>query len=131
MNVSERINSLFRAPRLTLLRIIPAFLVAVAADGTQLILAEIGWLGLDQAIDCVAMFVITWLIGFHFLLLPTFLIELIPLADDLPTWTACTAAVIVLRKREQRREPPGQPPPPPASHGNDQHPGQDKPVIDI
>jgi hypothetical protein len=46
------------------------------------------------------------------LLLPTFVIELVPVLEDLPTWTACTAAVIALRKREQRAAPPAIPPPP-------------------
>jgi len=94
-----------------------ALAVAVAADGLQLLLAGLGWLGLDQAIDCVAMVLISWLIGFHVLFLPTFVVELIPLVEDLPTWTACTAAVIVLRKREQKKTPPAAPP--------------DKTVIDI
>ena len=38
-------------------------------------------------------------LGFHMLLLPTFVIELVPVADMLPTWTGCTAAVVMLRKR--------------------------------
>jgi hypothetical protein len=45
-------------------------------------------------------------IGFHMLLLPTFVIELVPVADMLPTWTGCTAAVVMLRKRAQAQEPP-------------------------
>ena len=119
MNWRDRFNSLFHVPVLTRLRIALAIVVAAAADGVQLLLADVGWFGLDQAIDCVAMVVISWLIGFHILFLPTFVVELVPLVEDLPTWTACTAAVIVLRKREQR-----QPPPPPS-------PPPDKPVIDI
>ena len=35
------------------------------------------------------MILTSWVIGFHFLLLPTFVIELVPVLDDLPTWTAC------------------------------------------
>jgi hypothetical protein len=93
--------------------------VAVASDGLQLLLAPLGWFGLDQAIDCVAMVILTRILGFHILLLPTFVIELVPVLDDLPTWTACTAAVIALRKREQSSQPP------PASGP------ADKPVIDI
>jgi len=96
-----------------------ALAIAVAADGLQLLLAEFGWLGLDQAIDCAAMVLLSWTIGFHVLFLPTFIVELVPLLDDLPTWTACTAAVIVLRKREQNKTPPPAAPP------------DDKPVIDV
>jgi hypothetical protein len=101
-----------------------AMIVALAADGLQLSLASVGWFGLDQAIDAVAMLVLSRVIGFHILLLPTFVIELVPVLDDLPTWTACTAAVIALRKREQRQSPPA--PPPPAGPAN-----AEKPVIDI
>ncbi len=74
--------------------------VAVVADGLQILLGPLGWAGLDQAIDLVAMLVTMRLIGFHLLLLPTFFIELIPVIEDLPTWTACVAAVIALRRRE-------------------------------
>jgi len=118
MNLPDGINSLVRAPRLTRTRMVLAMAVAVGADGIQLLFGAVGWFGIDQAIDFVAMVLISWIIGFHILLLPTFVVELVPLLDDFPTWTACTAAVIALRKREQQNPPP--PPPPPA-----------KPVIDI
>jgi hypothetical protein len=102
MKLPEPLNSLLRAPPLTRLRMILALVVAVGADGLQLLLGGVGWVGLDQAIDCVAMILLSWIIGFHVLFLPTFVVELVPLLEDLPTWTACTAAVIALRKREQR-----------------------------
>lgn len=79
--------------------------VAVIADGLQMLLGLLGWAGLDQGIDLITMILISWLLGFHVLLLPTFAAELIPFVDDLPTWTACAVAVIVLRKREPRRTP--------------------------
>ena len=118
MNLPEKLNSLFRAPVITRPRMILALVAAVAADGMQLLLGPLGWAGLDQAIDCVAMILVSRIIGFHILLLPTFVVELVPVLEDLPTWTACTAAVIALRKREQNNPPP--PPTPP-----------EKPVIDI
>ena len=101
---------MFRVQQLTRMRIILAFVVAVVADGLQFLLNGVGWFGLDQAIDCVAMILVSWLIGFHILLLPTFVVELVPVLEDLPTWTVCTAAVITLRKREQRSVPPPIPP---------------------
>jgi hypothetical protein len=122
MSLPEKINSLFRAPPLTRVRRVLAMTVAIAADGLQIALGGLGWFGLDQAIDLVAMLVICRLIGFHILLLPTFVVELVPLVEDLPTWTACTAAVLVLRKRG-RQTPPSAPAPPP--------PPADKPVIDV
>jgi hypothetical protein len=97
---------MFRAPQLTRTRIIFAFAVAVVADGLQFLLNGIGWVGPDQVIDVMAMLLTCWLLGFHWLLLPTFILEFVPLADELPTWTACVTAVIVLRKREQRPPPP-------------------------
>jgi hypothetical protein len=118
MSLPEKLNALFRAPALTRARMISALAVAVAADGLQLALGPLGWAGIDQVVDLVAMIVVSRIIGFHILLLPTFVVELVPLVEDLPTWTACTAGVIALRKREQNQSPP--PPAPP-----------DKPVIDI
>ena len=94
-------------------RIIVALAVAVAADGAQLLLGPLGWVFIDQAIDGAAMILVSWVIGFHLLLLPTFVVELVPLVDELPTWTACTAAVIALRQREQRAARPSVPPNPP------------------
>jgi hypothetical protein len=116
MHLPEQLNSLFRVPTLTRARMILALAVAVAADGLQLLLGPLGWAFVDQVIDAVAMILVSWIIGFHILLLPTFVVELVPVLEDLPTWTACTAAVIALRKREQQNPPP----PPP-----------DKPVIDV
>jgi hypothetical protein len=89
-----------------------AILIAIAADGLQFLFNGAGWFGPDQIIDVIAMLLTTWLIGFHWLLLPTFILELVPVADDLPTWTACVVAVIVLRKRQQKHLQ-AQPPKPP------------------
>jgi hypothetical protein len=110
MKLLDSLNRMIRTPKLTRTRIVLALAVAVAADGLQLLLGPLGWAFGDQAIDCVAMILISWIIGFHILLLPTFVVELVPVLEDLPTWTACTAAVIVLRKREQRSAPPPTPP---------------------
>src|SRR5258708_18113550 len=68
-------------------RIIAAFAVAVCADGLQMLFGPLGWLFLDQIIDVVAMGLTVWLLGFHLLLLPTFVIELMPIVTELPTWT--------------------------------------------
>jgi hypothetical protein len=105
MNLPGKLNFLFRAPPLTRLRMFLALATAVAADGLQLILGPLGWAFVDQAIDCVAMILLSWIIGFHVLFLPTFIVELVPVLEDLPTWTACTAAVIALRGREKKIPP--------------------------
>jgi hypothetical protein len=82
--------------------------VAVFADGLQILLGPAGWVSGDQIIDVIAMVLTSRLLGFHWLLLPTFVINFIPALDDLPSWVACVIAVVVLRKREQRSV---QPPP--------------------
>jgi hypothetical protein len=47
------------------------------------------------------------LIGFHPLFVPTFVAEVIPVVDMLPTWTACVTAVVFLKRRKR---PPTNPP---------------------
>jgi hypothetical protein len=86
-----------------------ALLVAIAADGLQIVLGPFGWVFLDQVIDLITMIVTSLLIGFHPLLLPTFVVEFIPGIDMLPTWTACIAMVVALRRRQQRRDPASSP----------------------
>jgi hypothetical protein len=112
----EKLNTAFRPPVITKMRMFLALALALVADGAQFCIGPLGWAGIDQAIDVVTMLLTMWLLGFHILLLPTFVAEFIPVVEDLPTWTACVIAVIALRKRGQN--PP--PPPPPT-----------KPVIDI
>jgi hypothetical protein len=117
MKLPDKFSRITRVPKLTRTRIVLAIAVAVLADGLQLLLGPFGWVFGDQIIDCMAMILVSWIVGFHILFLPSFVIELVPVLEDLPTWTACTAAVIALRKREQRSMPPPIPP--------------EKPVIEI
>jgi hypothetical protein len=91
-------------------RIILALAVAVAADGLQLSLTAAGWVGPDQIIDLLAMLVLIPLIGFHWLLLPSFILELVPVLDDLPTWTGCVLAVVAIRKHQCKTAAPVAPP---------------------
>lgn len=91
----------FGVPVLTRKRIGFAFGVAVATDAAQLLLGPLGWTGGDELLDVIAMLLTSWAIGFHPLLLPTFVVEFVPGIDMLPTWTACTAAVVMLRRRVQ------------------------------
>jgi hypothetical protein len=78
-----------------------ALLIALAADGAQLflntplaLLFGVGVEVVDAAIDALACALIIGLLGFHWILLPAFVIELVPLVDDIPTWTGCVAFVI-------------------------------------
>jgi hypothetical protein len=98
-------------------RIAAAFAVAIVADGLQLLLGPLGWWFFDEAIDVVAMILTITLLGFHPLLLPTFVLELLPVLDLLPTWTGCVAIVVTIRRKQQRSVAQ-----PPAGRG---------PVIDV
>lgn len=100
--MSQRV--FFQPPKLTPLRIALALGVALVADGLQMALGPLGWVGAVQVIDVIAAVAAFLILGFHFLLLPTFVVELFPIVDMMPTWTACVAAVIALRKRESRIE---------------------------
>jgi hypothetical protein len=110
MKLPVALSRAFRTPQLTRIRIVIALTIAVIADGLQFFLGPLAWAFVDQAIDVVAMVLTGWVVGFHWLLLPTFALELFPLLDELPTWTACVVAVIAIRKREQRTASPYFPP---------------------
>jgi hypothetical protein len=102
----------FRAPVLTQHRTRCAYIVAVTTDALQLLLGPFGWAFADELLDLAAT-VLTWrLIGFHPLLLPTFVLEFVPLADMLPSWTVCVAIVVAIRKRQQSGVQPPLPPGP-------------------
>ena len=110
MHLLDKLTSRFSAPQLTRTRVILALAVAVVADFLQVVLLPLEWMFVQQIVDVVAMGLVMWLLGVHLLLLPTFVVEFIPVVDMLPTWTACVVAVIALRKREQRN--PHENPPP-------------------
>ena len=100
------------SPVLTRQRIWTAYAVALAVDAVQFALGPIGWAFADETLDLAAM-LLTWrLIGFHPLLLPTFVLEVVPIADLVPAWTVCVAIVIALR-RKQQNTPPAPPMPGP------------------
>jgi hypothetical protein len=90
-----------RAPTLTVSRVRLAYALAILADLVQLSLGPLGWAAADEVIDVVTMIFVTLLLGFHPLFLPTFALELVPLVDMLPTWTACVALVVSIRKKQQ------------------------------
>jgi hypothetical protein len=110
LKLAERIARWFAVPVLTPARIVFALAVAVGTDVAQVLLGPFGAVFfLDEALDLVAMLLTIAAVGFHVLLLPTFVIELLPVADWLPTWTGCTAAVVLLRKRGQSQATPTPP----------------------
>jgi hypothetical protein len=96
--------------RVTASRARLALALAVLVDAIQVplqgaSLTGIGTLpaeALDLAIDAATALIITRLIGFHWVLLPTLALELIPFVDLAPTWLACVSYVISRRKKEGR-----------------------------
>ena len=92
-------------PVLTRQRIYAAYAVAIAVDVAQFALGPIGWAFADEILDVAAMLLMWRLIGFHPLLLPTFVLEVVPLADLAPTWTVCVAIVVALRRKQQNTTP--------------------------
>jgi hypothetical protein len=91
---------------LTRPRIWLAYAIAASVDACQWLLGPVGWVLPDEVLDVVAGILISLTIGFHPLLLPTFVLELLPVADLLPTWTGCVALVILLRRKSDP-PPPG------------------------
>lgn len=90
---------------LTSARLRLAFAVAITTDIVQIALGPFGWAFADEILDVTAAVLLWRLIGFHPLLLPTFVLELVPVADMLPTWTGCVALVAILRRRQQAETP--------------------------
>jgi hypothetical protein len=99
-------------PPLTRDRIILAGTIAVIADILEFPItgAEATLIGAPAgvfaafALDCVVMGAMTKILGFHWMFLPTFAVEIVPGLDLLPTWVGCVAYVVSQRKKEQRQE---------------------------
>ena len=76
---------------MTRTRIIAARLVAIGADLLQLGLFPFFGEGIMSALndflDVAVCLALTVLVGWHFSFLPSFMLELVPLADVIPTWT--------------------------------------------
>ncbi|MFM1769775.1 MAG: hypothetical protein RJA22_2304 [Verrucomicrobiota bacterium] len=114
MRLLDAITRWFPAPRLTRRRVLLALAAAALTDTLQIALGPLGWVGTVQVLDAIACVLACLLLGFHLLLLPTFILEWFPVVDMLPTWTGCVMAVIALRRRQdkERRHVPGSHTPP-------------------
>lgn len=99
-----RAAEFLRVPLVTPRRVAIAFAVAAAADVIQWIFAGTTLVPVwfDDAVDLVAMVGLWRLLGFHFLLLPAFLAEVVPVVELLPTWLLTVAYIARIRSREQR-----------------------------
>ena len=105
------LESAVKIPKLSRTRILLAFAVSVVADALQFPIngaAATGILAIpgeaaDMALDLVVMVITSGLLGFHRALLPSFVLELVPGLDLLPTWTGCVAFVVWRRKQAEAR----------------------------
>jgi hypothetical protein len=80
-------------------RIAAAVAVAIAADAFSLVIGPFGITFADEVVDVAVMAIESWLLGFHWLLLPAFVLELLPFVDALPTWTGCVLALVAMKRR--------------------------------
>jgi len=88
---------------LTPARIRAAWIIALATDAIQIgILPISGPLSIpvDAVLDFITMALLWGILGWHWALLPSFLIELLPIADMAPTWSLAIW-VITARKKPQ------------------------------
>ncbi len=84
-------------------RIRLAFIVAVLVDALQIGLFPVtGTLStwVDKPLDVLAMVILWRLLGWHWAFAPTFVFELLPIAELTPTWTLAT--VIAVRRLKTR-----------------------------
>ncbi|HWQ07527.1 MAG TPA: hypothetical protein VN436_00390 [Holophaga sp.] len=84
-------------------RIRAAWAVAVLVDALQLGLVPVaGPLGawIATPLDLAAMAVLWALLGWHWAFAPSFVFEILPVADLAPTWTLATWIVVRKRKAE-------------------------------
>ena len=101
-------------PKLTRKRIMVAFAIDVIADVLEfpITAAEITVVGAPSGelaafvLDCLVMGAMTKLLGFHWMFLPSFCVEVIPGLDLLPTWVGCVAFVVWQRKKERVPQSP-------------------------
>jgi hypothetical protein len=95
-------------------RIIRAFIVAAVIDCLQLPVNLAFLTGVltvpselcDIGLDIFAAITISRLIGFHWVFLPSFLVESVPGFDLCPTWLASVAYVAWRRRKQSKTQPP-------------------------
>jgi hypothetical protein len=100
-------------PELTKRRIVIAYLIAVVADLLEFPIsaAEVTVVvapaaeGVDVVVDAIVFVIMTKLLGFHWMLLPSAFVEAVPGLDVLPTWAGCVFFVVRQRRKELNPEP--------------------------
>ena len=89
-----------------------AWLIAIAADCLQVAIFPVFGPGFaspaNNVLDVAVALLMTSLVGWNWAFLPTFVVELVPFVDLVPTWTL--ACFIATRRFGKRAPPPGPPP---------------------
>lgn len=79
------------APATSRRRVVAAYVLAVAIDGLQFALLPFTLAGaavpVVNAIDVATTIALTLLVGWHWAFLPTFLAEVLPVVELVPSWT--------------------------------------------
>jgi hypothetical protein len=78
-----------------------AWIIALVVDAIQIgLISTTGPFSflIDIPLDLVAMAILWRLLGWHWVLLPTFVIEFLPIAELAPSWTL---AVWIITRRQQ------------------------------
>jgi len=92
--------------RISATRIRIARVIAIVADAIQLGLFPAFGVGalsiVNDGLDIVVGLALMFLVGWHFAFLPTFVVELIPGLDLIPTWTVA----VWFATRHRAIEPP-------------------------
>jgi hypothetical protein len=82
--------------------------IAIGADLLQMFLFPLfseGFISpLDDALDILVCMALTWLVGWHFSFLPSFIMKVVPVVDLAPTWTI--AVFFATRKSKMTHEVP-------------------------
>lgn len=88
-------------------RVFAARAIAIAADFLQIVVfplfSEGGMSPADAALDVAVAGALSALVGWHWAFLPSFVAELVPFVDLVPTWTV--AVFIVTRPRPHPPSP--------------------------
>jgi hypothetical protein len=103
--------------------------LAVLVDLGQWVLLPASLTPLNDAIDVAAALALVALVGWHWAFLPTFLAELVPFVDLVPTWTLA----VMIATRDRVAEPVPDvvvSPPPPAPPSPAALPPADQPPRD-
>jgi hypothetical protein len=84
-------------------RLRAAMIVAVIADLVQIIIFPLVIAGAfspaDDILDAAVAGILSWLVGWHWEFLPSFLTKLVPGVDLVPCWTIAVANVYRKNKR--------------------------------